>query len=318
MGTGDRPQPGAPLWAAKLLLVTGKGGTGKTTFAAALAAIHASRGDRTLLLEIDNQRPSTTAIFGRAPEDAPVEIRPGLYSSNVCFGPSLARFIEQMVPAPRVVRLVLDNRIVGRFIDFTPGSREMVVLARIAALARDYDRVIVDMPASGHAFSLIDIVRSARGLFRSGPVRALAESLHAWLADPSTRIAYVALPEDMVVTETIETHARLRGRVGGPPIVFLNRATLPSLTDPERALINRIAASPLSEDLREFARAGRWEDTLEQGTAQARDQLAAAIGAPPLLVPPAVGHPGPAGVAAAVAVHLGRSVGVTKRDLAWA
>lgn len=309
----------ADLLDARLVLVTGKGGTGKTTFATALAMLSATRGQRTLLVEVDNQRPSTTAVLGVVPGHEPIEARPNLWTTNARFSASLAHFVEQMVPVRRVVRLVLENRIVGRFLDFTPGSRELVVLARIAGLAKRFDRVVVDMPASGHAFSLLDIVRSARGLFRTGPVRKLAEELTRLLLEPSTRLAFVALPEEMVVTETTETIARMRAAslVGGEPIVFLNRATLPSLTEAERALIARISAADLPERLAEFALAGRWEDELEQATARARDRLAETFAGPPILVPPAAARMVPAAVVEAVAVTLGRGVGVTRRDLQW-
>jgi anion-transporting ArsA/GET3 family ATPase len=309
----------ADLLDARLVLVTGKGGTGKTTFATALALLSATRGQRTLLVEVDNQRPSTTALLGVVPGHEPVEARPNLWTTNARFSASLSHFVEQMVPVRRVVRLVLENRIVGRFLDFTPGSRELVVLARIAGLAKRFDRVIVDMPASGHAFSLLDIVRSARGLFRTGPVRKLAEELGRLLADPSTRLAFVALPEEMVVTETTETIARMRAAslVGGEPVVFLNRATLPSLVDAERALIAQISSADLPPRLAEFALAGRWEDELEQATARARDRLAASFPSPPVLVPPAAARVPPARVVEAVAVTLGRLVVVTRRDLQW-
>jgi arsenite-transporting ATPase len=304
---------------SRLVMVTGKGGTGKTTYASALAVVAAAKGKRVLLCELDNQRPSTTAVFGVAPEHEPTEIWRDLHLSNIEFRPALSAFVHKMVPVRRVVVRVLENEVVNRFLDFTPGSRELVTLARLGELVNDYDLVVVDMPASGHAFSLLDILRSAIGLFRSGPVRKLAQDLRVLLHNERTRVVFVAIPEEMVVNETLETYAKMKKAavLGGKPVVFLNRATLPSLTPEERELVRRLGQVELDPSAREFVRAGVWEDTLEQATAAARDRLAEAFPTAPVLVPPA----GAGGVmrhaVASVAVHLGRQVGVTKRDLPW-
>lgn len=304
---------------SRLLMVTGKGGTGKTTYAAALAVLGARLGKRTLLVEIDNQRPSTSAVFGVEPPFEPVTVQPGLSLCNIDFSGALQAFVHKMVPVRRVVRLVLENRMVGRFLDFTPGSRELVIMSRLGTLVEANDLVVVDMPASGHAYSLLDILRSARGLFRSGPVRTLAESLTEVIQAPTTRLAFVALPEEMVVNETLETVERMRrgGMIGGPPAVLLNRATLPSLTGPERELIGRLSEASLDPLAKEFVRAGRWEDRLEQATSEAVDRLGNAFEDPPVLIPPSGGGGVPSAIVSAVAVHLGRGVGLTRRDVEW-
>lgn len=301
---------------SRLLLVTGKGGAGKTTYAAALAMLSAARGRRTLLCEVDAQRPSLTGLFGITPSYAPQPIADHLDIANLTFAEAMRAFLVDLIPSRRVVRLILENHAVQRFLDFTPGSREIVTLSTIGALVEQYDQVVVDLPASGHAFALMDITRSALGLFRTGPVRRRAAQLRRLLLAPDTRVALVALPEEMVVNETLETWARLREHelLGNQPVVFLNRATLPSLTDDERLLIGRLAAQDLSPTQHEFVRAGRWEDALEQGTATARDRLAAI--APPVLVSPARAGSDAREVVLSVAAALGREVGVARRDLA--
>jgi hypothetical protein len=135
----------------------------------------------------------------------------------------------------------------------------------------------------------------------------------------TTRMALVALPEEMVVNETIETVERMRKfeLLVHPATVFLNRATLPTLSDDERALLERLGSAELDPLQREFVRAGRWEDELEQGTRASTTRLREALGADPVLVPP--GPPGGdlAETVKSVAVHLGRQVGVSRRDLPW-
>jgi anion-transporting ArsA/GET3 family ATPase len=304
---------------SRLVMVTGKGGTGKTTYAGALAVLAARKGLRTCLCEVDVQRPSLTSVFRVEPKFQPVRIQPDLDFANLSWDEALHAYIESVVPSRRVTNLILSNPVVGRFLDFTPGSREMVVLSAIGALVERYDLVVVDMPASGHAFSLLDITRSALGLFRSGPVRQRATELKGLLADARTRLVFVALPEEMVVNETVETIQKMRnfGLLARDPVVFLNRATLPSLTDAERALLGRLWEAPLDGAQREFVLAGRWEDALEQATAHSQTHLAAQLGFTPVLVPPAAPGGTPKDIVEGVAVTLGRAVGLTRREVAW-
>lgn len=305
--------------AGRLVMVTGKGGTGKTTFAAALALLSAARGRRTLLCEIDNQRPSLTPIFGSEPRFGPQQVRPGLDMCNIEWEPALESFLEGLVPSRRIVKLILGNPIVSKFLDVTPGSQELVELSALGQYVDQYDMVIVDMPASGHAFSLLDITRSAMGLFRSGPVRRRASELRELLTAETTRVAFVALPEEMVVNETLETIQRMRSfeLIGGEPVVYLNRATLPTLTDGERELVARLGELELDPAEAEFVRAGRWEDVLEQSTAHSRERLQEGLDLEPVLVGPVAPGRSAREVVQDVAVSLGREVGLTRRDLSW-
>lgn len=303
----------------RLIMVTGKGGTGKTTYAAALAVLAAAKGRRTCLCELDIQRPSMAAIFDASPTFTPEPVRENLDLCNITWQEALRAYLYSMIPMKRVVMRILENQIVSRFLDFTPGSQELVTLSILGNLVEEYDCVVVDMPASGHAFSLLDVTRSAMGLFRSGPVQKRAGELVELLHDTRTHLVYVALPEEMVVNETIETYERFRSYnlLGGEPVMFLNRATLPSLTEEERTLIQRLSGADLSPLQAEFVQAGRWEDILEQATAHSQARLTEAMPGEPILVPPSGAGGVPRVVVGSVAVHLGRMVGITRRSLQW-
>ena len=303
---------------SKLLLVTGKGGTGKTTFASALSILAAVRGRKVALCELDSQLPSLPGVFGGEIDFDEREVLPNLSVSNISFSRAVEVYLQRSVPMKRLVRAILDNKLIARFLDITPGAREVVILSQVATMVDHYDLVVVDMPASGHAFSLLDILRNLLGLFRSGPVRQRAEEMREMILAPSTHMVFVSLPEEMVVNETLETLGRMRRAdvIGGQPGLFLNRATLPSLTDPERELIARLGRTSLDPLQREFVRAGVWEDRLEQATAEAQERLRQDFEVQPILVPPAP-HGSPRDVVADVCVHLGRGVGLTKRELPW-
>lgn len=312
-------QTARELLEARLLLITGKGGTGKTTFASAIALLAASRGKRVLLLEIDSQRPALTPVFGVEPTYEPQAVRENLEIANLTWQEALHAFLTSLVPSRRIVKLILSNRMVGRFLDFTPGSQEIVTLSVLGDRVGEYDLVVADLPASGHAFSLLDITRSAMGLFRSGPVRTRAEELRELLNTPTTRMVLVSLPEEMVVNETIETYQKLERYelISQPPVVFLNQATLPTFTDEERTLLERLSGTELSPLADEFVRAGRWEDELEQATAASQDRLLETLPSHPILVPPAPPGGVPRQVVGSIAAHLGRLVGISRRELEW-
>ena len=309
----------ASLLNTQLVLVTGKGGTGKTTYSAALGLLGAAQGKRTIVCEIDNQRPSMGSIFGCEPDFAPRQAHALLDVCNIVWMEALATYLSRTLPMNRLVRRILENEVVHRFLDFTPGSRELVILSRLGQLCDEYDLVVVDMPASGHAFSMLDILRSIRELFRAGPVRQRADELMALIDSERTAVALVALPEEMVVNETLETHERLRtsGLLYQEPTVFLNRATLPSMTEAERQLLNTLDALELDGLSKEFVRAGRWEDVLEQHTAEASERFTEHFDSPPLLTPVVSSGGYQREVTGHVAAHMGRQVGITRRDLRW-
>lgn len=307
------------LLESKLLLVTGKGGTGKTTFSSALALLAAAQGRRVLLAEMDSQRPALTPIFGFEPGFGAQAVREDLSIANLTWPDALEAFLTTLVPSRRVVRLILSNRMVKRFLDFTPGSQEIVLLSALGERVADFDLVIADLPASGHAFSLLDITRSAMGLFRSGPVRHRAEELRELVTASSTRLVFVSLPEEMVVNETIETHRRMAefGLVSGEPVVFLNRATPPTFTEEELTLLTRLEQEDLDPLAREFVRAGRWEAELEHATADGLARLQEELPGTTVMVPPGPGGGAASEIVGHVSAHLGRLVGVSRRQLRW-
>jgi len=124
---------------ARLVMVTGKGGTGKSTTAAGLARLLAADGKRVCLAELDSQRAAITPIFGQEPTFAPVEVMPRLWVMNITWPESLVAWLRTMIPVGRIVKAILANETVRQFLDFTPGSREIVALTVIQELQRRFD-----------------------------------------------------------------------------------------------------------------------------------------------------------------------------------
>ena len=266
---------------SRLVLVTGKGGTGKTSLASALGRMTARKGRRVALVEVDSFRPALTAMFGRPPTYTPEPVGDGLFIANLSWREALTEYLSDTVPAERIVKLILGNRVVQPFLEATPGLKELVILSRIVKLTQEFDQVIVDMPASGHAISLMGVPNVAIDLMRSGPIRDRADQILRALESHDTQLVIVALPEEMVVNETVELWQRMQKEVPrlGAPMVVLNRAALPSLSDDERALLTRLSegADASGTPVRELLLAGRWEAGLEGATDAAMKRLDAEL-----------------------------------------
>jgi energy-coupling factor transporter ATP-binding protein EcfA2 len=272
-----------------VLFVTGKGGVGKTTLAAAIGRLAAAQGRRTLVLEVDNQHPTLPGIFGAATAYEPVEVEKNLFIANIAWAPALEDWVESIVSMRRLVRLIMKNRVVSLFLQVTPGARDLVMLWRTLELSTHYDLVIVDLPASGNAVAMMSVPLTAERLFPTGPIRRCADEILALYARPSTSVVLVALPEEMVVNETLETTAKLTREVRGlhVPLILLNRASVPSFSPEEHSLLTALEGLPdLSPDAVDLLNAGRWEESLEAATGEALTRLAGA--GRPIVVLPAV------------------------------
>lgn len=267
----------AELVYGRVVLVTGKGGVGKTSIAAALGRLAAAQGRRTLVLELDSQHPSLNAIFNTRASYEPVEVSPKLWVANLDWLNALKEWVERVIPARRVVDRILENHIVQLFLDATPGNREVVTLSKLVWWSAEFDLVIVDLPASGHATALLRTPQEVMGLFHVGPLYQRALEAQQLLEAPGTHLVLVALPEEMVINETEETLRRVRRQVPGlrASLVVLNRAARPSLSDDERLLLERLSTRFSAGAEGELLLAGRWEAALERGTALALERLGA-------------------------------------------
>ena len=302
----------------RVLFLTGKGGTGKTALAAAIGRLHAAQGRRTLVVEVDNQRPSLTAIFGANPVYNAQEVYKNLSICNIEWTAAMDDWLADMVSIPRVVRMITHNRVVSVFLTATPGARDLVVLWRIYQLVRSgsYDQVVVDLPASGNAVAMLTVPNTARRLFDSGPIRKCAEELLDFFRRPDVAFTQVGLPEEMVVTETIETFQKVKTEVPmlRIPALVLNRATAPTLEARETELIKSLASRYPSGPEGEVLLAGLWEAELEQGTLQAQSRLTATLGCPVLILPFLSRGEGPGKVVAQLASALARTSSI---PLTW-
>ena len=211
----------------RLLFVTGKGGVGKTTTAAALADLAARRGKRTLLCEMDAKGAIATAFDVHHLAYEPVEVRPGLFTMAMNTEDARREDLRVFARVPLVGRIGPLARTFDFMADAAPGVKEMVVIGKLCWEVRErrYDLVVVDAEASGHIVAQIDAPRAIRELVQVGPVRDQTEWMLQILGDPErTGLVVVTTPEEMPIVESAELVEKVRRTtdvdVAG---VFVNR-----------------------------------------------------------------------------------------------
>jgi anion-transporting ArsA/GET3 family ATPase len=242
-----------PLLERRLAVVTGKGGAGKSTAAAALALVAARRGQRVLVCEVNAQE-RIAPLLGARPSGPRIrEVLPGIHTVNVSPQEALHEYGLKVVRFQTIYDAVFDNRMVRHFLRVVPGFGELVMLGKMLHEARAteggrprWDLVIMDAPATGHAVQLLRIPQALLDGFPPGPLRQDAEWMRALLLDPArTGVALVTLPEEIAVNETIELDAEIRSVLGMPRAALLVNAMPANRFDAdEAAALAAVGAAP--------------------------------------------------------------------------
>jgi hypothetical protein len=208
----------------KLLVVTGKGGVGKTTIAAALGLLAARDGRRTLVVEVGAES-RLPQLFGIAAPQPGVETALQERLSSISIDPDRALLEWLQVLGGRVSGRVLASS--GTFQYFAaaaPGAKELVTMIKVWQLTRgggrgarshSYDLVVLDAPATGHALGMLGSPHTFGAIARVGPIAGHTRQLQELLESPA-RSAYlaVALATEMAVTEALELQDGLHARLG--------------------------------------------------------------------------------------------------------
>ncbi|HTA12419.1 MAG TPA: ArsA family ATPase [Solirubrobacteraceae bacterium] len=218
----------------KLLVITGKGGVGKTTMAAALGLVAARHGKRTLIVEL-GQENRLPLLFGRDPTPQGSECALEERLSSITIDPDRALLEWLQVLGGRVSGRVLASS--GTFQYFAaaaPGARELVSMVKIWRMTGGgqtrtrtgaHDLVVLDAPATGHALGLLGSPHTFGAIARVGPIAGQTRQVRELLESPA-QSAYlaVALGTEMAVTEALELEQGLRARLGrGLEAVLVNQ-----------------------------------------------------------------------------------------------
>jgi anion-transporting ArsA/GET3 family ATPase len=218
----------------RLVYVTGKGGVGKTTVAAAIGLAAAEAGRRTIVCEVAEQdRVSRAFRREGVTAETEVELAENLWAVTIDPNKALQEWLAKQLGGGAPLRLMTRSHAFQYFVAAAPGAKELITIAKVWELAqlsrwdarnRTYDLVVVDAPASGHGLAMLTTPHTFGEIARVGPIRRQAGKIEALLGDAEkTGYVAVALPEEMPVVETLELGRKLEESVGlGLEAVIVN------------------------------------------------------------------------------------------------
>jgi anion-transporting ArsA/GET3 family ATPase len=227
------------------VIVTGKGGVGKTTVAVALGLRAASEGKRTIVCEVSSQENASRMFEHTAVGFHEVEMEENLWSISIDPDESMREYVLLQLKVRAMRDLLFRSRIFNYLAAATPGLKELVTIGKIWELAqldrkvkkgRKYDLVIVDAPATGHGVGFLQTPRTFASIARVGPIHSQAQQLDRFITDQeNTGTAIVALPEEMPVNESASLERQLSDEVGiAVDRVYMN-AMYPERFEPDEA-----------------------------------------------------------------------------------
>ena len=239
-----------------LVVVTGKGGVGKSTVSAALGLAAARRGLRTIIAEVARRDDVSRVLGGTGVHED--ELAPGLHHISIDPEEAMEEYLVDQLPSRALADVLLSSRGFSYFAAATPGLRELLTVGKVWELAQEdrrtpgaapYDLVILDAPATGHGVAVLSAPRTFADAALMGRIARQGRIIDAMLSDPAqTGVVAVARPEEMPVNETLELEAALPEAVGVKVDLVVANGLLPDRFD--AAEVRALEAAPPSRPVR--------------------------------------------------------------------
>jgi anion-transporting ArsA/GET3 family ATPase len=225
----------------QLVVVTGKGGVGKTVVSATLGRTFAAMGRRTLVVEVD-PRENLHQMMGTPPSGGDIlQAEPRLWVQNLKPRQVLDQVVRDQLKLELLTRRVLDSPIYNHFSNGAPGLKEMAILGHAYRLLHgkaepgspEIDTVVLDAPATGHGVTLLSAPLLVADVIKNGPFSRMAIDLAAMLSDPErSGIVVVTQAEEMPVEEAVELRTALNERVKRDPELLVINGLYPPAPAP--------------------------------------------------------------------------------------
>jgi anion-transporting ArsA/GET3 family ATPase len=209
---------------ARVFIVAGKGGVGKTTVTATLATAAAGAGLSVLIVEVEGKS-GLAACFGRPPLGyEETELAPLVRGRTLAPDEALVDYLESH-GLRRISKRLVRSGALEVVSSAVPGMKDILVLGKVKALEleRAADLIIIDAPAAGHAITFLMSPRGLGDAVRVGPISKQSTDVIEMLSDPARcQVILVTVPEETPVNELVDTAFQLEDRIGvqlGPVVV---------------------------------------------------------------------------------------------------
>lgn len=227
----------------KYILVTGKGGVGKSTLAAAYALKYAQAGSKTLLVELGDksffERVLPISEVGYRPVSIQENLSVALWSGESC----LKEYAQYLLKIESLYQLFMENPVSKTLIQVAPGLKELAILGKLTSGPRkvgpplNYDVIVVDAFSTGHFLALLQAPIGMSEAIKFGPMGDQSRSILNVLNDPSrTEIKVVCLPEELPIQEGIELSEKISDIMQIKPDILVNQVW-PAIKNQEQVLV---------------------------------------------------------------------------------
>ena len=215
----------------ELIFVSGKGGTGKSAVAAALAIDRARRGNSVLAIDMGTSLGLGAHLREPELQYAPTEVRPGLFAMSMDRATALDEYLKLQLRVPQGAPTGQLSSALAVLADTAPGVREIISIGKPVYEAWNgrWDTVVVDAPSLGQFQSYLRAPSTIADLVPTGNVKNQAARLQETLLDPNTtRIVLVTTPAELPVNETLEAVEAITVEdLSPPPTIVINRLLEP-------------------------------------------------------------------------------------------
>ena len=234
----------------QLLVVTGKGGVGKTAVSAVLGRKLSQSGRRVLVVEVD-PRENLYQMLGIQPSGGEiVAALPGLWIQNLKPRQVLDSIVRERLKLELLTRRVLSSSIYQHFAEGAPGLTEIAILGHALRIlqhiepgAPEVDLIVIDAPATGHGVRLLAAPLLVSDVIRKGPFAEMGGELARLVSDPERcGIVAVTMAEEMPVQEVLELREALRTQVSRDPEALVVNGLYPPAPAPGEARDNELIA----------------------------------------------------------------------------